>query len=82
MNLIPRILWAGAALYAGVALLQAVARNGLWLQAGAVAALIAAVSLLLLVRDESLLKKTEMRVLWVCVIGFALYALGRAGGVI
>jgi hypothetical protein len=82
MNLIPRILWAGAALYAGVALLQAVARTGLWLQAGAVAALIAAVSLLLLARDESLLKKTEMRVLWVCVLGFALYAFGRAGGVI
>ncbi|MBN1195176.1 MAG: hypothetical protein JXA08_07525 [Methanomicrobiaceae archaeon] len=82
MNLIHRILWAGAALYAGVILLQAIGRTGLWLQAGAVAALTAAVSLLPLARDESLLKKTEMRVLWVCVLCFALYAFGRAGGVI
>ncbi|KQC03393.1 MAG: hypothetical protein APR53_05530 [Methanoculleus sp. SDB] len=82
MNLIYRILWAGAAFYAGVALLQATLGTGLWLQAGAVAVLIAVVSLLMLVRDERLLKTTEMRVLWVCVLGFLLYAAGRAGGVI
>ncbi|NYT06382.1 MAG: hypothetical protein GKC04_08490 [Methanomicrobiales archaeon] len=82
MTQIPRILVAGAVVYAAIALVQAGLVSGLWLETGAAAVFLGAVALLSLSNGEKRLKHAEMRILWICVLCFAGYAIARAGGLI
>ncbi|MDN5339174.1 MAG: hypothetical protein PWQ30_283 [Euryarchaeota archaeon] len=82
MSMLRLMITAGAVFYVGVFLVQA-ARNGSVIEqtvAGVI--LLAVATALTWMRDEHTLKRSEMVLLWVMVLGFLAYAAAHALGVI
>jgi len=82
MNLLRLLLTAGSAFYAVLFLVQVVQNGSVVYQALAGIILLGIVTALTWMRDELTLKRCEMGVLWVMVLGFLLYAVAHFLGVI
>jgi len=82
MNVLRLLLAAAAAFYVVVFLAQAAENWSVADQALVGIVLLAIVTALTWVRDELTLKRAEMALLWVMVLGFLVYAAAHALGVI
>jgi len=82
MSVLRLLLAAAAAFYVVVFLAQAAENWSVADQALVGIVLLAIVTALTWVRDELTLKRAEMALLWVMVLGFLVYAAAHALGVI
>ncbi len=82
MNVIRLLLAAGSIFYAGIFLVQVVQNGSVAYQALAGIILLIAVAALAWMRDELALKRYEMGLLWVMVLGFLAYAVAHFFGVV
>ncbi|NLZ31012.1 MAG: hypothetical protein GX885_09775 [Methanomicrobiales archaeon] len=82
MNVIRLLLAAGSIFYAGIFLVQVVQNGSVAYQALAGIILLIAVAALAWMRDELALKRYEMGLLWVMVLGFLVYAVAHLFGVV
>lgn len=82
MNTLRLLIMAGAAFYIGVFLVQAVENVSVVGQALAGIVLLAVTTALTWMRNELTLKRAEMALLWVMVLGFLVYAAAKALGVL
>ncbi|MDD4568298.1 hypothetical protein L21_2604 [Methanoculleus chikugoensis] len=82
MSMLRLLITAGAAFYVVVFLAQAARNWGVAGQAIAGVVLLAAVTALTWMHDELTLKRSEMTLLWVMVLGFLAYAAAHALGVL
>lgn len=82
MNLIRNLLTAGAIAYIVIALWQMAVHTGVTVQGIAIALLLAGVTAVFWIADESLVKRFEMALLWCMVLLFGLYmALAMLGAI-
>jgi len=82
MSLIRYSLLAAIMLYIGIFLIEgSVAPPVLLASIIGIVLLLALISTLF-VRDEERLRKTEMILVWCCVLAYAVYGLIRAGGLV
>ncbi len=82
MNLIRKLLVAGAVVYVGILLAQTLSEIPVQVQAaGGVLLLILGIVPVFL-KDENLAKRFEMAFIWICVLLFAAYAAVTLGGAI
>lgn len=77
MNIIRLLLTAGTVFYAAIFLVQIVQNGSVAYQALAGVILLAAATALTWMRNEIVLKRYEMGLLWVMVLGFLAYAIAR-----
>jgi hypothetical protein len=82
MNALRVLITAGAAFYVAVFLVQVVWNGSVAGQAIAGVVLLAAAAALTWMHDELTLKRYEMALLWVMVLGFLAYAAAHATGVL
>ena len=82
MSMLRLLITAGAAFYVVVFLAQTAGNWGVADQAIAGVVLLAAVTALTWMHDELTLKRSEMALLWVMVLGFLAYAAAHALGVL
>ncbi|MEG3056743.1 MAG: hypothetical protein RQM90_12200 [Methanoculleus sp.] len=82
MNVIRLLITAGSALYVGIFLVQIVQNASVTNQALAGIILLGAIVALTWMRDELALKRYEMGLLWVMVLGFLVYAVAHLFGVV
>jgi hypothetical protein len=82
MNTIRLLIAAGAAFYVAVFLAQVVQNASVADQAIAGVVLLAVATALTWMHDELTLKRYEMGLLWVMVLGFLAYAVAHASGVL
>jgi hypothetical protein len=82
MNVIRLLITAGSALYVGIFLVQIVQNESVADQALAGIVLLGAIVALTWMRDELALKRYEMGLLWVMVLGFLAYAGAHLFGVV
>ncbi|WP_292521374.1 hypothetical protein [Methanoculleus sp.] len=82
MNTIRLLIMAGAAFYVAVFLAQAAQNWSVADQAIAGVVLLAVATALTWMHDELTLKRYEMGLLWVMVLGFLAYAMAHASGVL
>ncbi|NQS73527.1 MAG: hypothetical protein HQP72_03915 [Methanoculleus sp.] len=82
MNVIRLLITAGSALYVGIFLVQIVQNESVADQALAGIVLLGAIVALTWMRDELALKRYEMGLLWVMVLGFLVYAVAHLFGVV
>ncbi|KLK87940.1 hypothetical protein SZ63_08060 [Methanoculleus sediminis] len=82
MNALRLLITAGAAFYAVVFLFQIAQNASVTGQALAGVVLLAVVTGLAWMRDELALKRYEIALLWVMVLGFLAYAAAHAPGVL
>jgi hypothetical protein len=82
MNLIRNLLTAGAITYIAIALWQMAVHTGVTVQGMAIILLLAGVTAVFWVADESMVKRFEMALLWCMVLLFGLYlALSSLGAI-
>ncbi|MFA7563396.1 MAG: hypothetical protein WCY70_08135 [Methanoculleus sp.] len=82
MSVLRLLIMAGAVFYIGVFLVQAVENVSVTGQAIAGIVLLTVTIALTWMHDELTLKRAEMALLWVMVLGFLIYALAKALGVL
>lgn len=82
MNAIRLLLTVGAAFYVAVFLAQVAQNGSVADQALAGVVLLAVATALSWMHDELALKRYEMGLLWVMVLGFLAYAMAHASGVL
>jgi hypothetical protein len=78
MNLIRNLLTAGAITYIVIALWQMAVHTGITVQTIAIILLLAGVTGVFWVSDESLVKRFEMALIWCMVLLFGLYLVYMA----
>lgn len=82
MNVIRLLITAGTAFYVVIFLAQVAQNGSVADQALAGVVLLAVAAALSWMRDELTLKRYEMGLLWVMVLGFLAYAVACASGVL
>lgn len=82
MNALRVLITVGAAFYVAIFLVQVVQDGNVAGQAIAGVVLLAAAAALTWMHDEIALKRYEMALLWVMVLGFLAYAAANALGVL
>ena len=82
MSMLRLLITAGAAFYVVVFLAQAAENWSVVDQAIAGVVLLAVATALTWMHDELTLKRSEMALLWVMVLGFLVYAVAHALGAI
>lgn len=79
---IKQILTGGLISYLLIAVWQVISHPEVSLQALSLGVVLVILTGIAWISDEEMLKKTEMVILWICVVLFGLYASLVAGGVV
>jgi hypothetical protein len=80
MNLIRKLLVAGAVVYVGILLVQSLSEIPVQVQAAGAALLLFLGIIPVFLKDEHTAKRYEMAAIWICVLLFAAYAAITLGG--
>ena len=82
MSIIRLCLIAGVVFYIGIFLIQGAVFGGVLVASVIGMVILLGVGSTLLISDEEQLKRTEMVLIWCCILAFAGYGILRGGGIV